>query len=148
MAINCRECSASNEDFARQCASCGAALPRMCPSCGALNEVEARFCSSCGTRLDDASLSRGGASSERVRGYLPGELRQRFLAAGTEAAGEQRQVTVLFVDLVESTEIIGGLPAEGAPTGGNEVAPEVVPAPEEINPFETPEQRAAREGGR
>ncbi|HET7666617.1 MAG TPA: DUF1942 domain-containing protein [Mycobacterium sp.] len=48
----------------------------------------------------------------------------------------------------ESTEIIGGLPAEGAPTGGNEVAPEVVPAPEEVNPFETPEQRAAREGGR
>jgi class 3 adenylate cyclase len=109
MAVTCRDCSASNEDFARQCASCGAALPRVCPSCGAINDVEARFCSRCGTRLDDASLSRGGAPSERVRGYLPRELRQRFVAAGTETAGEQRQVTVLFVDLVQSTEIIGAL---------------------------------------
>jgi class 3 adenylate cyclase len=109
MAINCRECSASNEDFARQCATCGAALPRVCPTCGAINEVEARFCSTCGTRLDDGSLSSGRARSERVRGYLPRELRERFLAAGTETAGEQRQVTVLFVDLVQSTEIIGAL---------------------------------------
>jgi class 3 adenylate cyclase len=109
MAVNCRECSASNEDFALQCATCGAALPRVCPTCGAINDVEARFCSRCGTRLDDASLSRGGAPSERVRGYLPRELRQRFVAAGTETAGEQRQVTVLFVDLVQSTEIIGAL---------------------------------------
>jgi Domain of unknown function (DUF1942) len=46
----------------------------------------------------------------------------------------------------ESTEIIGGAPAE-APEAGP-AAPEVVPAPEEVNPFETPEQRAAREGGR
>jgi class 3 adenylate cyclase/tetratricopeptide (TPR) repeat protein len=109
MAVKCRECSASNEDFARSCASCGAALPRVCPTCGAINEVEARFCSTCGTRLDDASPSRGRARSERVRGYLPRELPERFLAAGKEAAGEQRQVTVLFVDLVQSTEIIGAL---------------------------------------
>jgi hypothetical protein len=39
----------------------------------------------------------------------PPELRQRFLAAAKETAGEQQQVTVLFVDLVESTEIIGAL---------------------------------------
>jgi class 3 adenylate cyclase len=63
----------------------------------------------CGTRVDDASLSRGRARSEQVRGYLPRDLRERFLAAGTETAGEQRQVTVLFVDLVQSTEIIGVL---------------------------------------
>lgn len=48
----------------------------------------------------------------------------------------------------ESTEIIGGAPAEGAEATGADVAPEVVPAPEVVNPFETPEQRAAREGGR
>jgi class 3 adenylate cyclase/tetratricopeptide (TPR) repeat protein len=63
----------------------------------------------CGTRVDDESLARGRARSERVRGYLPRELRERFLAAGRETGGEQRQVTVLFVDLVQSTEIIGAL---------------------------------------
>jgi class 3 adenylate cyclase len=63
----------------------------------------------CGTRVDDESLARGRARAERVRGYLPQELRERFLAAGRETVGEQRQVTVLFVDLVQSTELIGAL---------------------------------------
>jgi len=44
-----------------------------------------------------------------VRGYLRRKLRQRFLGAGAEVAAEQRQVTVLFVDLVQSTEIISAL---------------------------------------
>ena len=109
MAVGCRACSASNEDDALQCSSCGAALARVCPSCGTTNEADAAFCFRCGTRVDDASLSRAQARSERVRGYLPRDLRERFLAAGSEGAGEQRQVTVLFVDLVQSTEIIRAL---------------------------------------
>jgi hypothetical protein len=41
----------------------------------------------------------------------------------------------------ESTEIIGGAPTGGAEaTGGDDVAPPVDAAPEEVNPFETPEQ--------
>jgi Domain of unknown function (DUF1942) len=49
----------------------------------------------------------------------------------------------------ESTENIGGAPTGGGEVSGGEVAaPEVIPAPEVVNPFETPEQRAAREGGR
>ncbi len=49
----------------------------------------------------------------------------------------------------ESTEIIGGAELGGGEaTGGEVAAPAVVPAPAEVSPFETPEQRAAREGGR
>ena len=48
-----------------------------------------------------------------------------------------------------STEIIGGAEfGGGEATGGEVAAPAIVPAPEVVNPFETPEQRAAREGGR
>jgi hypothetical protein len=48
----------------------------------------------------------------------------------------------------ESTEIIGGAPTDGgAESGGDMAAPAVVPAPEEVNPFETPEQHAEH-GGR
>ncbi|HEY6646541.1 MAG TPA: DUF1942 domain-containing protein [Mycobacterium sp.] len=47
----------------------------------------------------------------------------------------------------ESTEIIGGAPAAGPEATGDDVAPAVVPAPEEVNPFETPEQHAAHGGG-
>jgi hypothetical protein len=49
----------------------------------------------------------------------------------------------------ESTEVIGGAPTDGgAESGGDMAAPAVVPAPEEVNPFETPEQHAMHEGGR
>jgi hypothetical protein len=47
----------------------------------------------------------------------------------------------------ESTEIIGNAPAAGPESGGDMAAPAVVPAPEEVNPFETPEQHAEH-GGR
>jgi Domain of unknown function (DUF1942) len=47
----------------------------------------------------------------------------------------------------ESTEIIGDADTGGAEATGDDVAPAVVPAPEVVSPFETPEQRAAREGG-
>ena len=46
----------------------------------------------------------------------------------------------------ETTEIIGNAPAAGPESGGDMAAPAVVPAPEEVNPFETPEQHAAHEG--
>jgi hypothetical protein len=41
-----------------------------------------------------------------------------------------------------STEIISGAPTDGGGvvTGGDDVAPAVIPAPEEVNPYETPEQ--------
>jgi Domain of unknown function (DUF1942) len=39
-----------------------------------------------------------------------------------------------------TSEIIGGTEIGGAEAGGDDVAPAVVPAPEEVSPFETPEQ--------
>ena len=109
MALTCRTCSTSNEDFARACTTCGSALPRTCPACGAVNGVDASFCSRCGTRVDDQALSRARARVERLRGYLPRDLSDHFLAAGTDSVGEQRQVTVVFIDLVQSTELIRAL---------------------------------------
>src|SRR4051794_36554081 len=113
--VLCHECSQYSDDFARRCASCGATLPRACPSCGAVNEVSASFCSRCGARVDDAALATARERVERSAGYLPKDLVDRFLAPGTEQAGDQRQVTILFVDLVRSTEIVQAL-------GGEEMA--------------------------
>lgn len=112
MAIVCLECSVQNEDFMRQCTSCGRPLPRMCPACGVVNRVSASFCSHCATRVDDEALSRARRRAMRAAGYLPKDLMDRFLAAGVESIGEQRQVTILFVDLVQSTEIIRALGSE------------------------------------
>jgi len=40
----------------------------------------------------------------------------------------------------ESTELVPGAEAAPPEATGDDVAPPVVPAPEEISPFETPEQ--------
>ena len=49
----------------------------------------------------------------------------------------------------ETTEIIGEPPTDGGGEAASApAAPEVIPAPEEVNPFETPEQHEAHEGGR
>jgi hypothetical protein len=49
---------------------------------------------------------------------------------------------------VGESQVIGGSEFGGAEAAVPPAAPAVVPAPEVVNPFETPEQRAAREGGR
>jgi class 3 adenylate cyclase len=37
---------------------------------------------------------------------MPKDLADRFLAAGVTLEGEQRQVTILFVDLAQSTSLL------------------------------------------
>src|SRR5947208_5794939 len=65
-----------------------------CPTCGARNPARARFCLECGTRLGDSSVSARGS--------------------GSGPAESRRTVTVLFADMVGSTEL------------GESVDPEVV----------------------
>ena len=77
-------------------------------------------------RLQRRRSGSSGLGARRPRGGVPG-------GPAPDVAGE-------------STEIIGGAPTEGGEVASAPAAPEVVPAPEEVNPFETPEQRAAREG--
>jgi class 3 adenylate cyclase/tetratricopeptide (TPR) repeat protein len=112
MAIFCHECSGYSEQFARRCAGCGRTLPRVCPACGAGNEVTASFCSRCGVRVDDEALSRARERAVQAEGYLPKDLVDRFLAPGADQEGDQRQVTILFVDLAQSTEIVRALGGE------------------------------------
>jgi len=100
----CAQCRAANDESARNCAQCGQSLPRVCPSCGTSNMPSAWFCSQCGASVNDESLSTANARAERIRGFLPKDLAARFLAQGAELHGEQRRVTVLFIDIAQSTE--------------------------------------------
>lgn len=77
---------------------------RICPSCGATNGATARFCSACATPLEPRTATRAPAAV--VRGYMPKDLADRFLAAEATLEGEQRQVTILFVDLAQSTGLL------------------------------------------
>src|SRR4051794_7980597 len=61
---------------------------RRCDGCRYRAPVRARFCERCGTRM---AVARGAA---------------------TPIAGERRQVTVMYTDIVGSMELIGALEAE------------------------------------
>src|SRR5262245_11636694 len=60
------------------CRSCGVSFSTVCSSCDQPNLHAARFCNGCGERLDQAP-----------------------------AQGERKVVTVMFADIVGSTELIG-----------------------------------------
>lgn len=82
-----------------------------CRNCGFVNPPNMRFCGSCGLRLLSTGMLRPiEPLSEPERAQQPGApvdpgLLDRFREAGLEAAGQRRQVTVLFVDISGYTSL-------------------------------------------
>src|ERR1700689_5179019 len=85
----CQECAHENTMGARFCVACGARLEVACGSCGHLCPPTSQYCGWCG-----APRTAGSRLSEN--------------------AAERKQATVLFADIVGSTELIVGLDAEAA----------------------------------
>jgi class 3 adenylate cyclase/tetratricopeptide (TPR) repeat protein len=90
--MRCPHCAADNREGRRYCSKCGAALPRACAACGFVNEPDDQFCGGCGRAFADEP------SPARSVDYA--------------AAGERRQVTILFADLTGFTRMTSDLGAE------------------------------------
>jgi len=91
--MRCSKCGSDNREGRRFCRKCGSKLGTVCPKCGAANEPDEDFCGDCGAALNP-----------------PAEA----VAAPTQItpSGERRHLTVLFCDLVGSTEIAAQLDPE------------------------------------
>src|SRR5262249_22206900 len=76
------------------------------------NNPAAAYCSQCGARIDDETLARAREREQHLAGHLPRDLMERFVADGSDQPSEMRQVTMVFVDLVRSTEIVQALGGE------------------------------------
>ena len=87
--MRCQRCNSENVGGVAQCATCGAILNATCSRCGLQHDFTTDVCSSCGASL-----------------HAPDHLRQ--------SAGERKQATVLFADIVGSTSWIAELDAEEA----------------------------------
>jgi class 3 adenylate cyclase/tetratricopeptide (TPR) repeat protein len=61
-----------------------------------------------------APAARAPAPERPPRAYMPAHLTDKILAARAALEGERKQVTVLFADLKDSTELIRGLDPEAA----------------------------------
>src|SRR6516165_8109081 len=94
--MRCSKCGRDNREGRKFCATCGAPLIVRCPKCGASNQPDERFCGECGARLAET----------------PGPTAPEVTTIAVSAAGERRHLTVLFCDLVGSTEIAARLDPE------------------------------------
>src|SRR5216684_1948826 len=92
--MHCQNCSAENPQGAKFCIQCATPLQRGCQKCGFENPPEAKFCAQCAAALDATTAIR--AQSKLHDGL----------------SGERRHLTVLFCDLVNSTQIAAQLDPE------------------------------------
>jgi class 3 adenylate cyclase/tetratricopeptide (TPR) repeat protein len=99
--MRCSNCGSENPDGLKFCNQCGAAFNAHCSQCGFDNAPGARFCGQCGAPLNASAQSETGFPAERQ----PGK-------AVPLRSSERRHLTVLFCDLVGSTEIAARLDPE------------------------------------
>ncbi len=85
--MHCPSCDAENSAEHKFCGQCGTPLPLTCADCAFENPVNARFCGGCGKPLHAA----------------PAPVRNTPPPAGRGA--ERRHLTVMFCDLVGSTDL-------------------------------------------
>src|SRR5579871_280073 len=91
--MRCSVCSTENPPENRYCHSCGTPFSTRCANCGHQGSPTARFCGACGSSLESRPLR---------------------LRAERRLVGERKQATVLFADIVSSTELVVGLDPEQA----------------------------------
>jgi class 3 adenylate cyclase len=102
--MRCSNCASDNPDGLKFCNQCGAPFRVHCSKCGFDNAPGARFCGECGASLTAGEPSRPVPLQPRVgNGTLSGPHSQ---------LGERRHLTVLFCDLVGSTELAARLDPE------------------------------------
>src|SRR6516162_3038695 len=94
--MRCSNCKAENPDRAKFCVECASPFSRRCSSCNAENPPGAKFCLECAKPLE----AETGSATPSANG-----LHQ-------DRDGERRHLTVLFCDLVNSTEIAAQLDPE------------------------------------
>jgi class 3 adenylate cyclase/tetratricopeptide (TPR) repeat protein len=95
--MRCSKCDSDNREGRRFCRKCGSKLGTVCPKCGAQLQLDESFCGECGAALGDAAPATISAGTAPVT---------------ASSGGERRHLTVLFCDLVGSTEIAARLDPE------------------------------------
>jgi class 3 adenylate cyclase/tetratricopeptide (TPR) repeat protein len=111
--MQCPHCLAQNRESRRFCAECGGPLAIPCSSCGFSNEPGEKYCGGCGLALTPDGRSPD-STSRPPNTYTPRYLADKILTLKSALEGERKQVTVLFADLKDSTELIRGLDPEAA----------------------------------
>ena len=105
---NCTTCDFQNPAETDICLNCGSPLRTSCSVCGHLIPVENNFCDQCGAALSgrrppSAALSRAREVRQNLQALMPTSLAQKISAAAGDILGEQREVTVLYINVMHTT---------------------------------------------
>ncbi|MES2786740.1 MAG: AAA family ATPase [Pseudomonadota bacterium] len=106
--MECQACHTANPESNRFCEYCGVPLTYKCAECGFDCNVTSRFCGGCGIslrRAEPRAIAPRAAGTGSARSQTPGVTTRR---------AELKQATVLFADIVSSTEHIAQLDPEAA----------------------------------
>jgi class 3 adenylate cyclase/predicted ATPase len=111
--VQCPRCQAENREGARFCRECGGPFDAVCANCGARIEAGSKFCDHCGSPLP----ARAPSQLERSPAVGPEPATAANITAVSgeptrQPEAERRQLTVMFCDLVGSTELSGRLDPE------------------------------------
>jgi len=110
--MQCSQCQQENPPQAKFCLECGARLTLTCAACGTELPAGAKFCLECGQPVEARLTAPSRFTTPET--YTPKHLAEQILASRATLEGERKQVTVLFVDLKGSTELIAALDPEEA----------------------------------
>ncbi|MEM7581777.1 MAG: AAA family ATPase [Acidobacteriota bacterium] len=102
--MKCPSCAFDNPPGMRFCGQCGAGLSLTCPACGSQNPVEFKFCGRCGKALTESSGSRAPTITQQIQ-IAEEETTAKLSAEPVSETAENRQLTVMFCDLVGSTAL-------------------------------------------
>jgi class 3 adenylate cyclase/tetratricopeptide (TPR) repeat protein len=117
--VLCPRCRHDNPARAKFCQECGQRLARVCARCGVEIPDGAKFCMECGQPVAGpgagvaAEPAATGVEPRTPAAYTPRHLAEKILTSRGALEGERKPVTVLFCDLVGSTELAERLGLEG-----------------------------------
>src|SRR5690242_15566409 len=107
--LRCSSCGRGNDADAKFCNECSAPLLVPCTACGHLNRLPAKFCGECAAQLP-AMAAKAEPAFEST--YPPPPNDADAPPDSRTSQDERRHLTVLFCDLVGSTELTRNLDPE------------------------------------
>lgn len=110
--MKCSRCQHENRSGAKFCEECAAPLARTCTSCGVELSPTAKFCPECAYPAAAPVASPTESRFATPAAYTPKHLAEKILTSRSALEGERKQVTVLFCDIVDSSELAERLDPE------------------------------------
>jgi class 3 adenylate cyclase len=119
--MRCASCGFENPEDMKFCMGCGLPFQLRCASCGGENLPLARFCGQCGSPLAAQPPEKSDHAKSKAKSAPKNTTRKRRSRPTRQAAeeprpvaseAERRQLTVMFCDLVGSTQLSAQLDPE------------------------------------